>query len=241
MSEGTESGALVAWTSRGLVVSFTVDQIAPPSSIDQLAPPSKAAFFRKQWPVVASYFYHRLHHEEKLHTMTLPNIIDKVYEEIERRWEKRRIDKRAGKKRRRIESAIGGLVECRRTKEDAPGSAAEAAPPTCVLATNFLSFDLYEQNKTESDAVIDVIVREFAACGEIIDKEVIVQEDLLEALNVDAPDHRAAAVTPEIFDPRVQILLRFASPSAAIEAVVKLHNRAIDGRRLQCKIIKLEE
>lgn len=222
-----EGNALVVWGSTGRRLQFSVQDLKMP---EHLRSDPHFHFYEKQWDAVASFWFNRVLKEAPLQHLPVEDIVERIRDDIAKRWERRRTEQNIHKKRKRL----------------LQGGTPAGTPAPAVLLTNVIALDAYE-------AASPAAQRELAAA--VVERVAAVAKDPVTAWHVlvddaaeEAPPTKAAraeqAKVEETragpssagpFDDRVAVVCTLSSSEKAATAVAHLHGSTFDGRRVLCR------
>ncbi|GET87539.1 hypothetical protein, conserved [Leishmania tarentolae] len=225
-----QTNSLVVWGSTGRRLQFSTQDLKMP---ERLRDHPHIHFYEKQWESVASFWFNRVLKETALQHLSVEAIVELIYEDISKRWERRRQEQNIYKKRKRL----------------LQGTGTAGKPSECVLVTNLTTLKGYLAS-TEMDQkglITEVVKRiEDVAKTKVESWHVLIddaseEERSAKSARVEGvtdasgehPDNAADASGD--FDDGVAVVLRLSSKEKAATTIAHLHGSRFDGRRVLCR------
>jgi hypothetical protein len=241
-------GALVVWTSAGARMLFRKEDLVMPESLKSH---KDLRFFEKQWPTVCGFWITRVHKEERLQELSIPQLIQRVVDDIQRRLDKKKQEKQLHNRKKRLLQGKGGAA------------ASHGTPSEHILLTNIISLEAYLQEGSEGQTnLISEVVAEVARVAKVplpLESQVLIDNNTSPCSTSDhaagtsacddgdletappplkAPRHEqedppGPSAAP-IFDDRLAVVVRLPTVDAAASAVAAMSGNSFDGRRVVC-------
>lgn len=218
--------ALVLYGSAGRRVQITVQDLTMP---EHLETKSNAAFIRKQWNSVASFWYNRVLKEKGLQNKSKEDILQIIESDIDKRWKKRKMESTLHKKRRRL------------LADEGPAG----SPSQSILLTNVCDLNEYKKlSDSDKNELLGAIMKKIQsfASSSVTNAEIMIDETPSpqkikkesDGSSVEACSTEKASVSTS-FDDRVAFTCRFENNVEAANAIIHLHGAVFNGRPLLCR------
>lgn len=221
----SSTNALVIYGSSGRTVQISLQDLKMP---DHVKKRKNSSFFEKQWSTVAAFWYNRVQKEFLLQQKSISDIVQLIENDIERRWEKRKLESTLHKRSRRLLS-----------KES-------AGPPTkSILLTNVCSFseysDMSEELKKKLTTILQEKVQALASC-DVLETKIFI--DPTNSISTEPHEKKKKSDTEEIidsfapeneFDDSIAFVFSVKSKELAAKAIVQLHGERINDRHVLCR------
>lgn len=193
---------------------------------ERITQKTNAAFFEKQWNAVASFWYNRVLKEKNLQSKTVAEILQLIEEDIDNRWNRRKMESSLHKKRKR-------LLE---------GRTNAGKPSTTILVTNICSYSSYmgmsQDEKDELHKAIQGKIESFAV--KVADPQFVVDTDFESQNNKQLKVERHSNTelkddNTNVFDDRVAFICKVDSTEAAANVIARLHGAHLNERTVLCR------
>lgn len=218
-----QNGALVVYGSTGRRILITMQDLEMPDNIKQK---KNAAFFAKQWNSVASFWYNRVLKENNLQRKTVADLLQLIEGDIEKRWNKRKMESALHKKKKRI----------------LEGNTNAGKPSSSILITNICSYSSYlSMTVGEMEELKTAIREKIESFDSVVLDSCVIVDDAAEL-----PDNKKvkteAHSTPDTnggdniaFDDTVAFTCKLDSKEAAANVIARLHGAQLNNRAILCR------